>query len=301
MRFRGLFIGIDRHASPAVNQLSFAKRDAMALYALFSDTLGEGGALLTDAQATRASIEACLADLSKASEDDFVVITFSGHGSETHELVTHDADPNSLAASCIPLSVLTEWFNRIPAKRLIFILDCCFSGEMGAKVLSVDSKPRQISSAENLLEKLSGEGRLILTASTSTEAAWENNKLGHGLLTYFLLEALQGAEEVRQAGKVSVYRLLEHVTQRVIENSKLLGKLQRPCLRGKLDGEMTWPIFKPGPRFQTLFPGLTPRPVSSDLQSLKDYGFPPGLLNAWAGAIPWGVPRGLDSFKALLR
>jgi helicase len=37
---KGLFIGIDRYMSPMVNELSCARRDAVALEALFSDTLG---------------------------------------------------------------------------------------------------------------------------------------------------------------------------------------------------------------------------------------------------------------------
>ena len=48
MAFKGLFIGIDRYASPGVNWLSCASRDATALHALFTDTLGGETTLLTD-------------------------------------------------------------------------------------------------------------------------------------------------------------------------------------------------------------------------------------------------------------
>lgn len=55
--FHGLFIGIDRCASPLISWLTCAKRDAEALHALFADTLGETAAvLLTDENATRAAI-----------------------------------------------------------------------------------------------------------------------------------------------------------------------------------------------------------------------------------------------------
>ncbi len=40
MAFKGLFIGIDRYNSTEINWLSCASRDATALHALFSDTLG---------------------------------------------------------------------------------------------------------------------------------------------------------------------------------------------------------------------------------------------------------------------
>jgi helicase len=57
-----------------------------------------------------------------------VVIGFSGHGTDTHELVTYDTRRDDLAGTTILLSVLAEWFARIPARRLVLLLDCCFSG-----------------------------------------------------------------------------------------------------------------------------------------------------------------------------
>ena len=137
MPFRGLFIGIDRYASTGIDELTCARRDATALEALFFDTLGGTTVLLTDADATRQQIEAAFAELAHCDLDDTVVIAFSGHGSDTHEFVTHDADLSNLAGSAIPLELLQEWFSRIPAKRLILFLDCCFSGGIGAKVLQI--------------------------------------------------------------------------------------------------------------------------------------------------------------------
>src|SRR5919199_1201726 len=93
MALRGLFIGIDRFASPRINWLSCARRDALALHALFADTFGPGGTLLDDKNATRAAIESWFAAAAACSPDDVVVITFSGHGSTTHELLPYDADP----------------------------------------------------------------------------------------------------------------------------------------------------------------------------------------------------------------
>ncbi len=287
MTFRGLFVGIDRYASPRVNWLSCARRDATALRALFVDTLGGEARLLTDEEATRSAIEEQFNQLAANSDkDDLVVVAFSGHGTPTHELVTYDADLQNLATTCIPLETLTEWFSRIPARRLVCILDCCFSGGMGAKVLQVDAIPRDVRSTDELLTQLSGDGHLIFTASLATEEAWENQKLRHGLLTFYLLEALQGAEEVRTAGKISVYRLLEYVTQRVIDAAAHLGKPQHPTMRGRIDGELTWPVFRPGTLYRTAFPERLRQEVTDDIRSLARYGFPSELLDAWAGSIP---------------
>ena len=185
---RGLFIGIDRHSSPSIKWLSCACRDAKALYGLFTDTLGGKTEVLLDGQATRANIERAVKDLGNISDDDIAVITFSGHGTETHELVTYDADLADTATTCVPLETLGEWLSKIPAKNLLLILDCCFSGGMGAKGLEMEVHPRDISSAENRLQQLSGKGRLILTALSATEPAWESAKYGHGFLSFYLLK-----------------------------------------------------------------------------------------------------------------
>ena len=56
MAFKGLFIGIDRYDSPEINWLTCATRDAKALHALFTDTLGGETMLLTDEQPSVAAI-----------------------------------------------------------------------------------------------------------------------------------------------------------------------------------------------------------------------------------------------------
>src|SRR5258706_9773181 len=284
--FRGIFIGVDRYQASNIPWLSCAKRDATALHALFTDTLGGQAVLLTDQDATRSEIERQCTELATCSEDDVVVIFFSGHGSETHELVTYDADRNDLANTCIPLATLTDWFSCIPAKRLVCILDCCFSGGMGAKVLQVETKTKDLRSTDDLIKELSGETRLIFTASLGTEEALENQRLGHGLLTYYLIQALQGAEEVREAGKIDIYKLLGWVTKNVKDAASSYDHVQTPTMSGRIIGELTWPIFQAGLLYTAAFPHRVKYLVTSDVQSLSGYGFPPALLAGWAGSIP---------------
>lgn len=284
--FRGLFIGIDRYASDAISWLSCAERDASALHSLFADTFGDGGELLTSEEATRAAILGRLDELKGCSEDDFAVIAFSGHGSELHQLVTHDADVTNLAGTTIPLSELADHFAEIPARRLVCILDCCFSGGMGAKVLRVDVKPRALKSTDALLDELAGEGRLILTASSPTEEAWENGQVGHGLLTYHLVEALKGAEEVRSAGKIPVLGLLQHVTRSVIDAASAIGATQNPSLRGTIDGDFVWPVFTPGEHYYAAFPEKLHPPATEEIASLAAFGFPEAVLATWSASIP---------------
>jgi helicase len=74
MAFRGLFIGIDRYASPGVNWLSCVGRDARALHALFTDSFGGETTLLLDDQATVAEIGRRFDTLSACDPEDVVVV-----------------------------------------------------------------------------------------------------------------------------------------------------------------------------------------------------------------------------------
>lgn len=286
MAFHGLFIGIDRYASPAINWLNCARRDATALEAQFFDTLGGATTLLLDGDATRSRIASSFEQLATCSADDTVVIAFSGHGTEQHQLVTFDADPDALPTTGIPLDELTSWFARIPARHLVLLLDCCFSGGAGAKVLKVDAIARDLVSVDARLARMAGEGRLIVTASGINEPAWESQKFGHGYFTYFLLEAMRGAHEAVEAGRLPVYRLLQHVTRRVVDVAHTLGHAQNPTLRGSIDGDVSWPIFTPGPKVMAAFPEHARNPATADLASLAGRGFPAGILDAWAAAVP---------------
>jgi helicase len=80
--FRALFIGVNKHADPGVQELNGAVRDAQGLHALFQDTFTDlDSQLLLDAQATIDAIRAGLDRvLDQATENDVVVISFAGHG-----------------------------------------------------------------------------------------------------------------------------------------------------------------------------------------------------------------------------
>ncbi|MBX4993157.1 replicative superfamily II helicase [Rhizobium binae] len=285
MAFRGLFVGVDRYQSPDIGDLSCAARDATALDALFSDTLGGPTVLLADQDATLSRIEFELDKLTQCDAEDTVVIAFSGHGSQTHELIVHDTDYYDIEATSLPLDRLQEWFSKIPARRVILFLDCCFSGGLGAKVLQVPAIPRSMASTEARLQKLAGNGRLILTASAASEEAWEFSSHGHGLLTYYLLEALRGPAEIVQAGRLSVYQVLEYVTGRVKAAAHQIGKSQNPAMRGQIDG-LNWPVFAEGARYLAAFPSARPAAVTEDVASLASYGFPDEIVTAWGQAIP---------------
>lgn len=99
MAIKAIFVGINKHLDAAIPELSGARRDAMALWALFTDTVeGLAARLIVDESATHAAVsQAILGALSAAGENDVVVITFAGHGSPDGSLVLFDTNAADLA------------------------------------------------------------------------------------------------------------------------------------------------------------------------------------------------------------
>ena len=287
MRFHGLFIGADRYQSPDIRWLSSAVRDAKALSALFADNFSGDSRSLTDSEATLDAIRAELDRLATVSgPEDLVVVSHSGHGSSTHELIPYDADRRNLAETALPLAELAERLNKISAANLLCILDCCFAGGLEAKFLASPAVERSLQSEFDALEQITGEGRIVLTAAAANEPAYEDHAAGHGLLTHYLLQGFQGAPEALASGRVDLHRLIRYVTERVIDASASFRNRQHPTLRGSLDGLPRWPVMKPGDAYTAAFPERIRQPATADLQSLQSFNLPTSLLDAWATAIP---------------
>ena len=281
-QLHGLFIGIDRFASPAINNLTCAVRDAEALHSLFADTLGgTSTVLLTDQQATRAAIiDQFEKRLTQVASDDFVMVTFSGHGSPDHHLVTHDADPANLGHTSISLEELIALFSKVPARHVVLSLDCCFSGGAGSRVFHPDPPVRALGSAEPVLAELTGKGRVVLTACDPKQEAIEDPVIGHGLMTWALLEGLQGPSEVVEHGRVPLYKLVHYVTRSVEAAAASFGRPQTPTFRGAVDGDLTLPLFHAGAEYARRFPDRVAAPIQPEVDSLAGRGIPQFIIEA---------------------
>lgn len=289
--FHGLFVGINRYRSIDVRNLASAVRDAQALHALFTDNLGGDTTLVTDADATTTRLRDELVRLAReSSDDDVVVISFSGHGSDSHELVTYEADLYNLTATTLPLDEFTDLISAIPARHLLVVLDCCFSGGAGAKVLNSVAHSRGSAtglplSTEAFLTQMVGTGRVLLTASTAEQEAYEDARLGHGYLTYYLLRALMGDEVQASAAPIHLLEVLRYVTGQVKAGvSGTFAARQEPTVRGQWDGDVVWPRFVRGPAYDAMFPPTNPPPVTADLGTLSAYGLPE-VVETWRAGI----------------
>lgn len=284
--FRSLCIGIDRYPAP-VNRLSCARADAVALSTLFEDNFEGAAVALLDADASLAAIRTELGHLAEAAENDFVLVTFSGHGSDDHRLVPVDVALDRLGESCLSLEELAQRLDAIPSKQLLVVLDCCFSGGFGgARFFSPTSRRAMVQDVEPLRRLARGDGRVVITASGSGEPALETTDFGHGLLTYHLVQGLQGRGATVQDGRISLLTLFNHTMTQVLESADRLGEVQTPTLYGSLEGSPTLTPLVAGTRYGAAFPHRVRAPIDASWGSLRVYGIPENIIEAWSAIMP---------------
>jgi replicative superfamily II helicase len=131
-----------------------------------------------------------------------------------------------------------------------------------------------------------GTGRLVITASGAGEPALETADFGHGLLTYHLLEALQGAEELATGGRLNLLDVCNWTVRSVLDTAARLRETQTPTIYGSVEGLPTVPVLIPGAAFAAAFPGRVRPPATADWSSLQSFGVPPAALSAWDAAMP---------------
>ncbi|MDQ3754627.1 MAG: caspase family protein, partial [Acidobacteriota bacterium] len=161
---------------------------------------------LYDKDATKAQILAALETLAaKTQPEDLLAVYFAGHGTAQQNqffLLPHDLgyagdrtrlDAQGLQAilsHSISDTELETAFERVGAGQLLFVIDACNSGQ----ALEAEEKRRGPMNSKGLAQLAYEKGMFILTASQSYQAAQEASQLGHGLLTYALVEeGLKGA------------------------------------------------------------------------------------------------------------
>ena len=241
-------IGINNYHH--VQKLDYAKNDASAFADYLRTNLDiEADHLfeLYDGHATKRNIQSLLGTQirSKAGHEDTVIIFFAGHGapeeSETSldgdgiekYILPCDANTTDLYTTAIPMDEIARIFRRIKAERVIFLADCCYSGQTGGRTLLSRTRAN-ISDA--FLDRLSkGKGRIIITASSASEVSKESDDLKHGYFTYYLLKGLKGAADVDGDGFIDVNEISSYLNREV---PKATDQKQHPVKKGEAEGQV---------------------------------------------------------------
>lgn len=283
MAVKAIFVGINKHLDPAIPELGGARRDATALWALFTDTIETLSArLLLDETATYAAItDAILGLLKSAMPDDVIVISFAGHGSPDGNLVAYDTSHANLAGTAVSMADLAEAFKATKARAVLCILDCCFSGQAPARVLETTARPRSTFT----LADIHGEGRILLAACATNESAWEQPGTGHGLLTYAVIEAWTGC-----AGpSVSFPEIAGEIIRLARVEAERISVTQTPVFLGSVQGGLTFPILQRGDNYIAAFPSRAMRQMSGAFSEFLAQGFPPEVVDRWTSDFPQGL------------
>jgi hypothetical protein len=242
-------VGINNYAN--ILDLSFAADDARAYYSHLVDNMKipkENIRLLINEEAGLTKIRSALGTYlkRKAGKEDMVLIFFAGHGATEKDALSPDgdglekyilpqgADPGDLYATALPMAEISKIFQRIQSERLIFIADACYSGASGGRTIGISGVRMTLSDA--FWDRIvTGKGRVILTASGPNEVSVEDDELGHGVFTYYLLEGLRGKADMDGDAMISVDELYSFVSKKV---ATATGQSQHPVKKGSVEGQL---------------------------------------------------------------
>jgi formylglycine-generating enzyme required for sulfatase activity len=162
---------------------------------------------------------------SNRKPDDLLLMYFSGHGVRNDVgqlfLAAHDTEIDLLDATGLPAEFITNAMNNSRSRRQLLILDCCNSGAFAHGTKSSAVLGQSMGTAQAF--EGNGFGRIVLTATDSTQYAWEGEKvLGNtqqSVFTHFLIEGLNGEANRDGDGKITVDELYDYAYEQVVSRT----------------------------------------------------------------------------------
>jgi hypothetical protein len=271
-----LLFGVDSYDDPELVDLRFAAKDASDLgRALADPDIGDFDRVVevTGSPKRQDLLDALEQVVSTLHADDTLLVFFAGHGTmrlsggETELfLLPADAELDRPQEAGLALSELERLLQSVRPRRRVLIIDACYNGE-GRSALSSDTS--------DILRSMRGEapqptlldlGRMDarLFAARPTDPAIESQKLGNGVYTHFLVQALEGEGDVDGDGLVDVHEAHEWARDRTL---RYTDGLQVPWIRIDEQGRLPiWLAGDPDSRAQAtraILTGLESLPTST--------------------------------------
>jgi GTP cyclohydrolase II len=180
---------------------------------------------------TNKAVPEVVRNLKPAEPEDAIFVYFAGHGVSANAqfyMVPYDLGytgrrdeldekaANQILANSISDGEVLRAVEGIDAGTLVMIIDACNSGQ----ALESEEKRRGPMNSKGLAQLAYEKGMFVLTASEGYQAALEDAKLGHGILTYALVEEglkTADADEGPKDHEVTVREWLEYAARRVPE------------------------------------------------------------------------------------
>ena len=245
-------VGVNEYANQQYN-LKYASADARDFGTEVRGRIGQLGEFekvevvqLLDQDATKANILAAIKRLAgeagppslkagpldvlrRVEPEDAVIIYYAGHGTaqvQRFYLIPHDLGYSgertklteeglkTILAHSISDLELEAAVEGLDAGHLLLIIDACNSGQ----ALEAEEKRRGPMNSKGLAQLAYEKGMYILTAAQSFQAALEAAQLGHGYLTYALVEEglkTPVADKEPKDGLLIAREWLDFATERV--------------------------------------------------------------------------------------
>lgn len=223
MRRHSLLIGVqDYEGSAGLTPLACALADVALVESVVSDPryMGPEPRVLavknpTNAEAMSA-IQSFLADV---APDDVVVFYFSGHGMRDVMgdlfLCFRDTIETDLELTALRTARLARIFESKFLRRVLVVLDCCYSGAAGAQMTrdSVLSKLNDMEHAQP-----DGKGLYVLSSSGAAETTKEGAECG--VFTGHLVNGIvSGEADTDQDGRITVQDVARYLQRKVPEDA----------------------------------------------------------------------------------
>ncbi len=254
-----VIIGINEYIDPDIESLKVASVDAMSIYKILTDPRGggfprENVKILLNDEATRESITRTLGEWlpNKVKSGDTVFIFYSGHGGvepdmtgeepdgNSKYIIPHDTDVDNLFSTAIQNSTVSKMLQRIPSNKMIFLIDCCYSGGVTTGDEIVRSiAPPSTKVGNDVYNDFSGSGRVVISASLPDQVSFELPELNHGIFTYNLLEGIGGKADFDHDGSLTlISEIYPFLSSEVVKMAHSFGFRQNPTLKCQVVGDI---------------------------------------------------------------
>ncbi len=181
----------------------------------------------TDGTVTTMSFARSIAEFdSMLSEEDTFIFYFSGHG-QNRELIFSDGG--------IIIKSIVDYVEKLPAKQIIVILDCCYSGQAMVG-------PMKTISYEESVSEFAGTGIAVLASCSADSKARLEDGGNCSLYTQIVYYALTFRRKIRE-GKISLTDISDEIRFLMEQwNRSHPGKEQKPIFRENMIGTIYFPV-----------------------------------------------------------
>lgn len=222
-----LVVGISDYQNPAIPDLKFADRDALAFSEYLKDPNGGGvetkniQVLLNDKATAGNVIAAFYSMLDLVKEGDLFIFYFSGHGdleaktmNQPGFLLCWDAPPSVyMIGGTFGLVYLQELISTLSVTnkaKVLMITDACRSGKLAGNQIGGS----QLTSA-NLAKQYANELKILSCQPDELSlegTAWGG---GRGVFSYYLLKGLQGFADRNADQMVTLFEIERYLEDEV--------------------------------------------------------------------------------------